>query len=166
LKDDVRSTAMKVMNGTDIVGFTEGLISSKKQLGRFSVDLTVASISKISAGGSLDFGGGEYQEASATVVEPVKKSPDEPYGWWNLEAGNYVVRFNETIDASERAVIMILPHERLTAAGASHAPALVEKLDHAVRVLLPVGAEGLAVKENARLSKALVTIDPSTDEGP
>ena len=156
---------MKVMNGTDIVELTEGLISSKKQLGRFSVDLTVASISKISAGGSLDFGGGEYREASVTVVPPAKKSPEEPYGWWNLPSGNYVVRFNETIDVSDPAVIMILPHERLAAAGASHAPLLVEKLDHEVGVLLPVGAEGLAVKENARLSKALVTIDPSTNEG-
>jgi hypothetical protein len=41
---------------------------------------------------------------------------------------------------------------------------LVQELDDAVCVALQVGPGGLAVKENARISKAVVTIEPTGEE--
>ncbi|MFC1835780.1 hypothetical protein ACFL2Q_13790 [Thermodesulfobacteriota bacterium] len=145
-----------ILSGDAIIEATEGFISAKKQLRSFTLDLTARSISRIITGGSLDFGGSEYGEAYTEPVEPVKKSPDEPYGWWNLDRGNYIVRFNEKIKPGADAGIMICPHERLAAAGASHSAILVETLDDAVCVTLSIGPGGLAIKENARLSTAMV----------
>ena len=133
-----------LLSGNELISLFQGLISAKKQQGAFSMDLTVRSISRITAGGSLDFGGGEYQEAATETLEPVKKTPEEPYGWWNLKAGKYLIRFNENIQPSEKAVIIILPHERLLAAGGSHSPVAVESVDEGLCVPLEVGEEGLA----------------------
>jgi hypothetical protein len=144
------------LKGAEIVASSEGLISAKKQQGEFSLDLTVKSISLIESGGSLDFGGSEYQEASSSLLEPEKKTPDESYGWWNLGGGDYLIRYNESIKIPSQGLIMILPHERLLAAGASHSPLVVDQLDQNVRVPIHVGRAGLKIKENARVSKAVV----------
>ena len=155
---------MIFMKGTEILSMTAGLISEKKQVGPFSVDLTVQSVSRASTGGSLDFGGGEYTEAEAVTLQPEKSSPEEAYGWWRLELGNYLVRFNESISPPAKGLIMIVPHERLLAAGGSHPVLLVERLDQSICLPLQVGPEGLSIKENARLSKATVSVDPSTED--
>ncbi len=141
--------------GSELASLMHGIISAKKQQGALSIDLTVRGISRVKSGGSLDFGGSEYNEAWVDTLEPVKKTLDEPYGWWNLSPGRYLIRYNETLVPREKALIMVLPHERLLAAGGSHPPLVIENLDESVRVPLEVGREGLAIKENARVSKAL-----------
>ncbi|MEW6113215.1 MAG: dCTP deaminase [Thermodesulfobacteriota bacterium] len=145
------------MPSTEFVTFVQGLISAKKQLGSFSLDLTVASISKVQAGGSLDFGGSEYRQAAEEMLQPVKNTREEPYGWWRLEPGTYLIRFNEKIHPTSPMLIIVLPHDRLLAAGASHSPTVVEQLDEQVTVLLHVGSGGLAIKENARVSRAVMS---------
>ncbi len=150
---------ISLLKGEEFVSSAQGLISAKKQQGEFSLDLTVASISIINMGGALDFGGSEYQEASASPLEPKKKTPDEPYGWWNLPAGSYLIRYNERIKVPFKGLVMILPHERLLAAGASHATLMVEILDENVCMPIQVGAQGLNIKENARVSKAVVLLN-------
>jgi hypothetical protein len=145
------------MTGADLISMAEGLISAKKQQGAFSLDLTVSSVSQVKSGGSLDFGGSEFHKADLEPITPEKKSPDEPYGWWKLVSGRYLLKFNERLKPSKETVIMILPHERLVAAGGVHPPLLVEELDENLCVLLLVGPEGLSIKENARVSKAVAT---------
>jgi hypothetical protein len=145
-----------LLKGEEIVSSAEGLISAKKQQGELSLDLTVKSISLVNVGGSLDFGGSEYQEASSSLLDPQKKTPDEPYGWWSLDAGDYLIRYNESIKTPTQGLIMILPHERLLAAGAAHSPLAVDQLDQNVCVPIHVGPTGLKIKENARVSKAVV----------
>ena len=146
----------QLMTGQEIVALTSELISAKKQQGAFSVDLTVKEIRKVDAGGALDFGGSEFQEASTTLVEPEKKSTEEPYGWWKLGQGNYLMKFNEKIDLKNQGVIMIFPHSRLLAAGGSHPPIMIDDPSEDIQIVLGVGAQGLAIKQNARVSKALV----------
>ena len=145
-----------LLKGEEIVPSVEGLISAKKQQGEFSLDLTVQSIGLINLGGSLDFGGSEYQEASVSLLEPKKKTPDEPYGWWNLEPGDYLIRYNERIKIPATGLIMIFPHQRLLAAGGSHAPLAIENLDQKVCVPIHVGPQGLKIKQNARVSRLIV----------
>jgi hypothetical protein len=147
-----------LLKGEQIVSSAEGLISAKKQQSEFSLDLTVNTISRINTGGALDFGGSEYQEASVSLLEPGKKTPDEPYGWWNLDAGDYLLGYNERIKIPAKGLIMILPHERLLAAGASHATLAIENLDQSVCVPIHVGPAGLKIKQNAGVSKAVVLL--------
>ena len=146
----------QLMTGEEIVALTTELISAKKQQGAFSVDLTVKEMRKIDSGGALDFGGSEFQKACTTLLEPEKKSAEEPYGWWKLGPGNYLMKFNERIGLKNHGVVIILPHGRLLAAGGSHSTLAIENPDDDIQVLLSVGAHGLAIKQNARVSKALV----------
>lgn len=145
-----------LLKGTEIVSSAEGLISAKKQQGEFSFDLTVNAISIVNRGGSLDFGGSEYQEASISFVEPEKKTPDEPYGWWDLDVGVYLIFYNEKIKIPPGGLIMVLPHQRLLAAGASHSTLILENFDQKTCVPIHIGLEGLKIKQNARVSKAIV----------
>lgn len=146
------------MTGQEIIALTSDLISAKKQQGSFSVDLTVSEIRKIENGGALDFGGSEFQEASTTLLKPEKKSAEEPYGWWKLGEGHYLIKFNETIQLKNQGLILIFPHKRLLAAGGSHPCVAIEDPHEEIQVLLIVAIHGLSIKENARVSKALVLV--------
>ncbi|HTY23351.1 MAG TPA: hypothetical protein VMC85_09490 [Desulfomonilaceae bacterium] len=147
---------LNFMTGDEIVDRTAKMISAKKQQAAFSLDLTVREIYRVNRGGALDFGGSEFQEASATLLKPEKKSPKEPYGWWRLGPGVYLMKFNEKIDLQNQGLVIVLPHSRLLASGASHSPVTVEVLDEDVQVPISIGLEGLSIKENARVSKAMV----------
>ncbi len=146
----------RLIEGSHIVSLAEGLISAKKQQGQFALDLTARQVSRVESGGALDFGGSEFREASTIALEPEKKSPEEPYGWWNLGPGSYLLAFNETVRSAGRGLILVFPHSRLLAAGAWHASAAMDMLDHDFRVPLHVGPAGLAIKQNARVSRAIV----------
>jgi len=143
------------MTGEQIIALITESISTKKQQGPISLDLTVNEIRKIDQGGSLDFGGSEFEEASTTLVKPEKKSPEEPYGWWKLKQGDYMIKFNEKFNLKNQGLILVIPHERLLTAGGSH-PCVIEDPDKDIQVPLSVGVHGLSIKENARVSKALV----------
>ncbi len=146
----------RLLEGAQIVSLAEGLISAKKQQGPFALDLTACHVSRVESGGALDFGGSEFQEASTTALDPEKKSPEDPYGWWNLGAGTYLIAFNETVKSAGNGLILVFPHNRLLAAGAWHASLVVDTLDRDFRMPLHVGPEGLAIKQNARVSRAIV----------
>ncbi len=147
-----------VLTGEKIASLTLGLISAKKQKGECSLDLTVRSISRIETAGSLDFGGSEYTEASVRELVAEKRDHQEPYGWWKLKPGKYLITYNESIIPPSNTIVMIFPHQRLVAAGISHESTVVDKLDASTRLLMTIGPEGGAIKENARISKAVVVV--------
>ena len=146
----------RLIDGAHMVSLTEGLISAKKQQGAFALDLTACQVHAVESGGALDFGGSEFQEAATKALVPEKKSPEEPYGWWNLGPGTYLIEFNESMTSAEQGMILVFPHSRLLAAGGWHPSVAVERLDRDVRVPVHVGTEGLAIKENARVSRAII----------
>lgn len=149
---------LSILSGEKIASLTKGLISAKKQMSACSMDLTVRSVSLINLGGHLDFGGSEYKEASVSPLAPVKNTPEEPYGWWKLHSCNFLIHFNEIITPPENSLIVIVPHERIVAAGISHPTIVVDKIDENLSVSIQVGPEGISLKENARLSKAMVFV--------
>lgn len=146
---------MTFQSGNAIANTAEGVISTKKQVGTHWLDLTVKGIASIRRGGALDFGGSEYEEASTEDIAAVKESSDEKYGWWTLEPGTYCVRFNEAV-TDDGAMVCVFPHPRLLAAGGAHPATVVEKVDDDFVQTLWVGSGGLRIKENARISRALV----------
>ncbi|MBI5568322.1 MAG: dCTP deaminase [Desulfomonile tiedjei] len=145
-----------LLEGEQIVSLAQGLISAKKQCGSFSIDLTVRRIGLVAGGGALDFGGSEYRVASISAVIPEKRSQEEPYGWWDLSPGPYVMGFNESIAPEGAGLILVFPHSRLLAAGGFHPATTLDVLNQEVWVVLQVGSGGLAIKENARVSRAVV----------
>lgn len=110
-------------------------------------DLTVASVYVVEEAGRVDFGGGELEDAELTPVETEKRNPDDDYGWWNLDAGTYVVEHNESLSAEEP--VTVRTRTAVLNRGAYHPTVRVTELP-----LLPltVGGDGIRIKENARIS--------------
>ena len=115
--------------------------------GEAGFDLTVAEVYEVADAGRVDFGGGEIEDAELSRVSTEKRSPEDDYGWWNLDAGTYVVEYNESVEADR--VVEVMPRSEVLRRGAYHPTVHVSEL----RPLpLTVGGDGLCLKENARIS--------------
>lgn len=125
----------------------DDIVHEKTQRTDEGFDLTVASVYVVEEAGSVDFGGGELEEATLSPVETEKRSPDDEYGWWNLDAGTYVVEHNESLSTEEP--VTVRTRTALLERGAYHPTVRVTELP---RLPLTVGGDGLRVKENARIS--------------
>ncbi|MFP4175451.1 MAG: dCTP deaminase [Halobacteriales archaeon] len=110
-------------------------------------DLTLDEVYLVDAAGRVDFGGGELEDASLSPVGTKKRDEDDDYGWWNLDAGTYVIEHNESLGGDETGTIKT--RTALLERGAYHPTVHVAELP-----LLPltVGGDGLRLKENARVS--------------
>lgn len=122
----------------------------------FGVDLTVAEVHQITGPGSLDFGGSEFEEAPTELLEPVKRNPDDDYGWWPLQQGTYLIRYNEGVELDDDEVGLVQPHPRLMLAGGHHPSFTVFGAEDDLFTLLSVGSGGCNIKENSRVSRLLI----------
>lgn len=132
----------------------DGLVHLDTQAAPHGVDLTVTAVFRLTGAGSLDFGGSEFEEAARERLEPEKAQPDDDYGWWELRAGTYVVRYNESV--SEAGVLLVTPHRRLLQAGAHHAAFQVQEPTDQLEAVLIVPERGVRIKENARISRLAI----------
>lgn len=132
----------------DPLEFVDGIVHEPTQTEGRGLDLTLDIVSVVHQAGAVDFGGGELADAETTFVEPAKRDPDDDYGWWELDAGTYLLSHNETLDAAETD-FRLEPHREVVARGASHPTVHVSALPP---VPLTVGGAGIDLKENARVS--------------
>lgn len=158
---------MRILDADEASGLVEGIVHLDTQRATGGIDLTVAGVARVAGGGRLDFGSSEFETADRDPVAPELAGPDDDYGWWTLESGSYLVRYNEALALPAGRVGLITPLPRLLRAGASH-PALVVTAEErgaageesgpgtAPEVLLTVGGGGCDLKENCRISRLLV----------
>jgi len=146
----------RICTGEEIAKFVAGLIHPKTQIQEHAVDLTLKSVFKLTGRGSLDFGGSEYCPCRGDKIDSRKRQPDDPYGWWDLEGGDYLLEYNETISIPEKTVGILEAHHRLIVAGALHNVHLLIPPDTLPASLLHVGERGVDIKENARVSQLIV----------
>ena len=132
---------------TGFVDAFEGIIHEPTQTEGVGLDLTVAAIEEIAGPGRVDFGGGELDPAETTPHEREFRDPDDDYAWWDLDAGQYLLTYNESLVEGARATVQT--RDELLARGAFHPTLEVASLQ---AVPLSVGGAGLRVKENARVS--------------
>ena len=83
----------------------EDVVHEETQLTNEGFDLTVAELYVVEEAGRVDFGGGELEEATLSPVETEKRNEDDDYGWWNLDAGTYVVEHNESLSFEEPVTV-------------------------------------------------------------
>ncbi|WP_340097884.1 dCTP deaminase [Salinibaculum salinum] len=132
----------------DYTPFVEGIVHEPTQTEGRGLDLTVAEVYEIAEPGRVDFGGGELEPAETTPAASEKRNPDDDYEWWNLDAGQYLLAYNESV--SEAAMTFTLQtRNELLVRGAFHPTLDVTELP---RVPLSVGGAGIRLKENARVS--------------
>lgn len=132
------------------------LIHLDTQAASYSLDLTVAEVWRLTGPGRLDFGGSEFEEASYEPIEPELYTPDDQYGWWELNEGTYRIRYNEGITLDGDHIAVVYPHERLLHAGVHHPAFQVHTSREVLETLLVVPERGAHLKENCRISTLLV----------
>lgn len=141
------------MSGEELTEYVEGIVHEDTQVGEHGLDLTVADIHEIEQPGRVDFGGGELEDAATAPHESQKRNADDDYEWWNLDAGQYLVEFNEQMQADEPLILQTRAEVRER--GAFHPTLFVREIE---RVPLSVPTGGIRLKENARVSTLLSSI--------
>ena len=134
----------------------DGLVHEPTQTEGDGLDLTVAEVHEVTGPGRVDFGGGELEAAAVEPCEREKRDPDDEYGWWSLDAGTYLVEYNESV-AGDDLRFTVQTRDALLERGAFHPTLRVTALP---RVPLSVGGAGIRLKENARVS-TVVDVDPA-----
>lgn len=147
---------MMYLSGDDTTEYVENIVHRETQEADYGFDLTVDQLFRITGGGALDFGGSEFEKAQRQRLDPALAQPEDNYGWWMLEEGEYIARFNESLRLQDEVIALIEPLERLLQAGVIHASRHFSESTDSLEVLLTVGSQGLRLKENCRISRLLV----------
>jgi deoxycytidine triphosphate deaminase len=136
----------------DLAQFVDGIVHEPTQTEGRGLDVTVAAVHRVATPGRLDFGGGELEPAALEPVETRTRNADDDYGWWQLDAGRYLLEYNESLSAPDDVSLVLQTRDAVRARGAFHPTIHVDSLD---AVPLAVGGAGLRIKENARVSTLL-----------
>jgi hypothetical protein len=139
----------------DYTQFLSGIVHEPTQTEGRGLDLTVAEIHEVTGPGRVDFGGGELEPAETDPHPGQKRNEGDDYEWWHLDAGQYLLEYNESIEGEDMQ-FTLQTHQELLARGAFHPTLQVTELP---RVPLSVGGEGIRIKANARVS-TLVAGEP------
>lgn len=138
----------------DYTQFVEGILHEPTQTEGRGLDLTVGDVSVVTTPGRVDFGGGELEAAETEPHGTEKRDTDDDYGWWNLDAGGYLLEYNESLATGDMS-FTLQTREEVLARGACHPTLQVTSLP---AVPLSVGGDGIRLKENARVS-TLVAVE-------
>lgn len=96
--------------------------------------------------GRVVFGGGELEPAELDPVATELREPGDDYGWWNLEVGQYLIGYNESIDVDGDRSFVVQTRDEVRVRGGFHPTLHVTELR---RVPFAVGGAGIRLKENA-----------------
>lgn len=132
----------------DYTQFLSGVVYEPTQTEGRGFDLTVDEVYEVTDPGRVDFGGGELEDTETTPHDRQFRDEDDDYQWWHLDAGQYLVEYNEAIEADEME-LTLQTRDEVLARGAFHPTLSVTELP---RMPLSVGGAGLRLKENARVS--------------
>lgn len=137
----------------------DNLVHQDTQLQNHCLDLTIAEIYELNKSGSLDFGGSEFEPATTSKIESVKKSEDDSYGWWTLAGGTFIITTNETLGEIENESMIISPHPHALAAGLTINSVVVhaDMMNRPLSIPVVVPGVGVKIKENARIASAFLT---------
>jgi deoxycytidine triphosphate deaminase len=147
---------MQLLTGDDARSHVNDLVHFDTQRADRGLDLTVDAVFQLTGAGQLDFGGSEFKPAPRTKLDPQRAHPDDDYGWWTLDPGTYVVRYNETPALDDDLVGQVVPLPRLLQAGLHHGSFVVDASADAPETALFVGPTGGRLKENCRISRLLI----------
>ncbi|QLH81590.1 dCTP deaminase [Halosimplex pelagicum] len=134
---------------TDLTAFVDGIVHEPTQTEGRGLDLTATEVYEVAEPGRIDFGGGELEAADLQPHDSQFRNEDDDYEWWHLDAGQYLIEYNESLALPEDTIARVQTRDAVVARGAFH-PTL--ELSELGRVPLSVGGAGLGLKENARVS--------------
>lgn len=146
---------MKYLKNEELLNHVKNIISEKHQLHERELHLTVSKVSKIQNKGAIDFGGSEEKEVNKTQLEPIKINPEDKYGWWKLDQGNYIIEVNEKIQLKEDLFAITTALPRTIKAGGTLISNIITSNENKI-ILSLTTSSGINIKENARIAKLLI----------
>lgn len=128
-------------------GLVEGMIDPETQVQMCGVELTLQRIEMFSSCGSLDYDNSERRVADLSPV------PFDPDGWAFLEAGCYIITFNEVVSIPSNTTAFARPRSSLLRSGAALQTALWDPgyRGRSQSLLVVHNPHGLRLKRNARV---------------
>ena len=138
------------MRPSELTTLVDGLLHEETQVTDRGLDLTANEVLRVETPGRVDFGGDELDDPNLSAHEKVWRNDEDDYQWWHLDAGQYLVEYNETI-AADRA-LTVQTRDAVREMGAFHPTLAVTELG---RIPLSVAPGGIRLKENARISTVL-----------
>ncbi len=139
-----------------LINSVSNIISQKKQVDAPFIDLTLKKLFRVKSGGELDFGGSEFKPGNLEPCIPVKRQPEDAYGWWELHEGYYLFEYNEQLTLSDDQLAWIQPHPHLLASGCFHPTLTITHIDENLKIPFWVPKIGVRIKQNARISRILI----------
>lgn len=130
-----------------VAAAVDGLLHTDTQVHDDGVDLTARQVYVVDDPGRVDFGGSELAPATTTPHGTRRRNPGDDHGWWHLDAGQYLIEYNESLSGDEE--VLLQARRAVLERGASHPTRVVASLP---RMPLSVGGDGVRLKENARVS--------------
>jgi len=137
---------------TDLTAFVDGIVHEPTQTEGRGVDLTVAEVYEVTGPGRVDFGGGELEPVESEPHDRQYRNPDDDYEWWHLDAGGYLLEYNEALALPGGTAATVQTRDAVRERGAFHPTLSVTELG---QVPLTVGGTSLRLKENARVSTVI-----------
>ena len=134
-------------DGATLTDRVDGLLHEETQVHDGGLDVTVADILSVEHPGRIDFGGDELTLADLQSVEMSYRHADDDYAWWHLDAGQYLLEYNESLTGD--SPLLLQPRTELREQGVAHSSLFVTELG---RIPISVGGSGVKIKENARVS--------------
>jgi len=134
---------------TDLTAFVDGIVHEPTQTEGRGVDVTVTEVYEVTGPGRVDFGGGELEPADFEPHDRQYRNEGDDYEWWHLDAGQYLLEYNESLALPAELVATVQTRDAVRARGAFHPTVRVRDLG---RIPLSVGGAGLRLKQNARVS--------------
>lgn len=80
-----------------------GIVHEETQTEGRGLDLTLAAVYRVDDPGQVDFGGGELADPDLSEEAAEQREANDDYGWWTLDAGIYLIAYNESLDKIGRA---------------------------------------------------------------
>jgi len=145
---------MILLQSDELNNHLDSIIHQETQQHDNHFDLTVDQIHQFTEGGSLDFGGSEFQPAEKRRLDPQKDNEDDDYGWWHLRKGTYQATMNETIKEFEDTIALLTPHPHAQQAGIVTNTNILSSAEEgeSVTINFRVPEAGCNIKENARFA--------------
>lgn len=133
----------------------EGYVDLNAQLTPNGFDLTAGSIYEFSSCGSLDFSNKERKMPECQEINPEKINPDDKFGWWNLKAGIYKIKTNETVNLLSDLTALAFSRTSLLRMGVftQHGVWDAGFKGKGEFVLVVENPAGLKLKQNARVAQ-------------
>lgn len=135
---------------TDLTSVVDGIVHEPTQTEGPGLDLTLAEVYEVAAPARVDFGGDELEAPERVRVQTAPRNLRDEYEWYGLEAGQYLIEFNESLYPREEEAYWLQTRDVVRASGAFHPSLRVRELGP---VPFAVGGGGIRLKENARISR-------------